>query len=387
VTLSILILNRSYFAESLRRLGHRVVTAAPQTERFEGFAEDTGAREPVFDFFFPLGATLPEILARCPKGFAPDRLVYHDDSNPIPYLLGLDQSPIPTLFYSVDCHLHFAVHPQISGLFDQVLCAQADYVPRYARYCQRAAWFPLWARYIEPLDSTKTIDACFRGNLDPAMHPQRATFFAELQRFVPINVEVGPYRKTYASAKIVVNHAVREDLNFRVFEILGCGALAITPNIGNGMGELFTDGQDIVTYRDGDAADAAAKIQYYLQHEDERARIAAAGYNRCVLLHSEDIRARQLEEHLLRLQVSRRPRAQFGAAYARFGMARLCRNRFAARALEEFRAAGEHLVASFERGEIRDDEVSTIVHLCERDLAAYGEQEIRHKLRTCYGLS
>ena len=44
------------------------------------------------------------------------------------------------------------------------------------------------------------------------------------------------------------------------------------------IASMFEDGKEVVLYRD--EQEFVEKIQYYLEHEDERMRIANAGYER-----------------------------------------------------------------------------------------------------------
>src|SRR5207302_1696841 len=75
----------------------------------------------------------------------------------------------------------------------------------------------------------------------------------------------------YSRAKIVINLPLADDLNFRVFEALSCGALLLTRRIANGQELLFKEDVHYVAF--GDEAELFAKVEYYLSHEAERARI------------------------------------------------------------------------------------------------------------------
>jgi len=93
--------------------------------------------------------------------------------------------------------------------------------------------------------------------------------------------------KILAQSKIVINRHidVAEDYanNMRMFEATGMGALLITDEKKN-LPELFKVGKEVVTYKD--SADLTEKIKYYLQHEDERQKIAKAGQKRTLTDHT-----------------------------------------------------------------------------------------------------
>jgi hypothetical protein len=86
----------------------------------------------------------------------------------------------------------------------------------------------------------------------------------------------------YASATVVVGDSVCIDFtkehywSDRVYETIGRGGFLIMPYI-IGLEEEFTDGETIVFYQFGDLDELRRKIDYYIEHEDERERIRKAG--------------------------------------------------------------------------------------------------------------
>lgn len=82
------------------------------------------------------------------------------------------------------------------------------------------------------------------------------------------------------SSKVVINIHREYEINggnLRLFEIPACGALQLVDNKKN-IDKYFTIGKEIVTFND--EADMRNKVEYYLDHESERIRIADAGYKR-----------------------------------------------------------------------------------------------------------
>jgi len=69
----------------------------------------------------------------------------------------------------------------------------------------------------------------------------------------------------------------------RNFEIPGCGGFQLSGRADH-LEDYFSPGEEIVFFDDVD--DLVAKARYYLRHEDERARIAQAGYARCLREHT-----------------------------------------------------------------------------------------------------
>jgi hypothetical protein len=99
--------------------------------------------------------------------------------------------------------------------------------------------------------------------------------------------------RKYAESKICFNIAWFDDINMRNFEVLGSGGFLLTNDIPS-IHEVFEDGKHLVLYKDLD--DAVEKARYYLKHEDERNRIAEAGYNHVLKNHTIFNRAKQIFE-------------------------------------------------------------------------------------------
>ena len=75
----------------------------------------------------------------------------------------------------------------------------------------------------------------------------------------------------------MTSKAIKTGLPLRIFDILGCQGFLIT-NFQSEIPEYFEDGVDLVTYES--LPDLEEKINYYLQHEEERLEIAKNGYEK-----------------------------------------------------------------------------------------------------------
>jgi glycosyltransferase involved in cell wall biosynthesis len=198
---------------------------------------------------------------------------------------GIEDLPIPRLYWAIDVHLNFYWQRHYARLFDCVLSAQRDYVPLFAADGIPARWLP-WG--IDPRlfhdvsGSARDLDLAFVGMVD-ANRPKRAALVAELRRRFGLVTfgEDAAHRlsetemaRVFTSAKIVLNESVFGDVNFRTFEAMACGALLLTERTGNGLLELFAPGEHLAAYGPDDVVDL---IGYYLSSAHERERIAAAG--------------------------------------------------------------------------------------------------------------
>lgn len=154
-----------------------------------------------------------------------------------------------------------------------------------------------------------------------SVHGTRESFLEELCSLVPeLQVwtdslagipETSPIRKAWmgaawgremygvlARSRITLNHHGHTGPfanNLRLFEATGMGALLITDAKDN-LGDVFLPGEEVVDYHD--VSECAELIRYYLDNEQERARIAAAGRMRTLRDHTWAVRMQQLLEIL-----------------------------------------------------------------------------------------
>ena len=101
--------------------------------------------------------------------------------------------------------------------------------------------------------------------------------------------------------KMVFQCSQYKEVTRRIFEGMACGKMAITDRLdeSTGLADLFTDGVDIVYY--SNAEEAIEKIRYYAEHDDERLRIAQAGYQKVMQNHTVASRVDQFEEFAIEL--------------------------------------------------------------------------------------
>lgn len=217
-------------------------------------------------------------------GFTPDIVIVGDKSLP-PFVVGMEDFPCLTVFYAVDSHIH-SWFPFYAQGFDICLVSLKDHLPLFTgmRLSRDTVWWsPPYAKPDDvprPPDPEKPLrDILFVGTVDPDVNPDRAAFMRELAALEPrLHVTRGTYRELYPQAKIVLNHTAANDLNFRVFEALGCGACLVTPVVRHGFEDFFTNGRELFTYNQQDVKSAAALLKALLTAPARRAKAAAAGH-------------------------------------------------------------------------------------------------------------
>lgn len=242
-------------------------------------------------------------------GFTPDVVVYSDRSFPLP-LVGVEDYPCLTCFYVVDSHIHGSWYPTYRDAFDCCAVSLRDHIPGFVNkeFPEATIWLPPYPRQQDvPIpDAEMQWDVLFVGNVDPETTPKRTVFLDEIERLLPgrLHVTTGEYHTLYPHARVVLNIAERDDLNFRVFEAMGCGACLLTPHVEHGQNDLFTPGVHFEEYNNLDAADAVAKIETLLAAPEKRQTMARAGAAEIDRAHRKKHRAADLAR-LLRSDAAR----------------------------------------------------------------------------------
>jgi spore maturation protein CgeB len=84
---------------------------------------------------------------------------------------------------------------------------------------------------------------------------------------------------------------IRKSMSARMYTAVGCGAFYMCRHV-DGIEEILEPGREIVTFRsEGEMIDM---IRYYLENDDLRMRIAAAGKKRVMKEHTYEARIKQM---------------------------------------------------------------------------------------------
>jgi spore maturation protein CgeB len=161
-------------------------------------------------------------------------------------------------------------------LFDEL----ADVLPRYDTRIIGASRIDSWKK---SLARYAALRPCIRDAHIGAAEAAR--------RFAAARVNLNIHKDSYGHAwdRNAARLEARSPAE-RSFAIAGCGGFQLVDDTRPDLAALFRPGAEVVTF--GDAADLAAKIGYYLAHEDERREIARAAQARA---HAEHTYRRRLE--------------------------------------------------------------------------------------------
>lgn len=203
----------------------------------------------------------------------------------IPYKL-ID-CPRPAIYWASDTHLGYDYRLSMAKKADHVFVAQKRAQEEFKRDGVEAEWLP---HAFEPqaypkIDvALKKYDVCFIGHINSQNRIDALDrLFKEFPNFFYGQRLFEEAAEKFSESKIVFNISMLDDINMRVFEAMGTGSFLLTNWIPT-IEELFEDGKHLVLYRS--AEEMADKAKYYLAHDSERERIAAAGYEEVMAKHT-----------------------------------------------------------------------------------------------------
>ncbi len=212
-----------------------------------------------------------------------------------------------SMFLTANYDVQFFVDKYISYELKKDFRINTKYLPQ--------ACFPKYHYKTDLNDTEKEKFGCDISNVGN-MYPARVALYKQLAKYnikmwgdLPpiwasdeiikpmlqgIHVHHEQKSKAFNGAKIVLNNlhpAVINGMNKRTFEIAGCGAFQLV-KYRPALEELFEVGKEVATYKSFD--DMIEQIDYYLEHEDERNKIAEAGYKRAHKDHTLEIRLKKM---------------------------------------------------------------------------------------------
>lgn len=219
-----------------------------------------------------------------------------------------------TVYWASDTHIHDASYQyrlEMARKADIVFCAQLRGVREFRRDGINNAL--LLPHAVEPLAysdpatvrrdgnplpyefASKEYDVCFVGHINAENRINALDrLFREFPNFWYGQRLFNEASEKYSRSKICFNIAMTDDINMRVYEIMGSKSFLLT-NWVPGIEGLFEDGKHLVLYRSEE--EMIEKAKYYLAHDDEREKIAQAGYEEVMAKHTIDRRVdRILEE-------------------------------------------------------------------------------------------
>jgi hypothetical protein len=205
--------------------------------------------------------------------------------------------PKPNAYWVSDSHLGMEYRLEKAKEFDHVFVAIPEHIDRFKEAVghDNVHWLPHAGEptCYKKIETIKKYDVCFIGHLPgeervdllDALFSAVPDFFYGQRFFEEAN-------EKYNQSKIVFNHSIGGEANMRVFEATLSGSMCLT-SYSEAVEKLgYEHGKNIVYYTDGE--DLVERAMYYLEHEDEREAIAAAGRKHTLENHTYLHRAAQM---------------------------------------------------------------------------------------------
>jgi predicted O-methyltransferase YrrM len=235
--------------------------------------------------------TWESFQSRFPAGWQPDFIALYLPYRTIPACLW--SAPVPLVGLAGDCNLLWHCYREQLPRCELVL-ADTESAERLGRDgCANVRAFNMYgapdsfAR--EWPETTRDIDILFVGNFNSAVQGERLPWLGRVARnegrgkrgegrvVLATEVRGEAYRKLLGRARIVFNRGIRGEWNMRVTEALAGGALLFQEASNREVPLFLKDREECVLYTDENLNEL---LGYYLEHEDERVEIAAAGRRR-----------------------------------------------------------------------------------------------------------
>lgn len=226
-----------------------------------------------------------DIIDSLPFDWKPDIVIFKAPfEKPIP--LGIENSPYPTAVILDDWYGAGDYLPDNLRRFDYIFTDKSsmkllknmgfdnvDYWPAFG-------YNPSQFRIIPKCD--RTIDLFFAGSMNINIQSERLYWLRKLcsisNKYL-VKINHNTFQEDYVLAlncsKIVFNRSIKGEMNMRAFEIPACGSLLFMEEENLEIGDFLTDGKECILYNNDNLEEL---IDYYLKHEEERKRIASAGY-------------------------------------------------------------------------------------------------------------
>lgn len=275
-----------HLIKALKAMGHEVIAIS-----------DTDSD--LSDFVVPKAFRIENYLNV--KQFKVDLLLYIEGGSMEIFPLDLMEVAVKKFWWGIDTHLNFEKHLRISRLFDHTFIAQKEFVTTLTSNGIAATWLPLaFPSTIEvsPNGSPK-YDFSFIGQTDPSMYPERYRLIRKAQQAFPNNfvgtLEPKEMLETYDNSRVVINQSIKNDVNMRVFEVLGTSAVLVTNAIhSNGLEDLFENTKHLFTFETED--ELICLLQNLMENELTRIETSKAANELVLSRHTYFNRASEILE-------------------------------------------------------------------------------------------
>ncbi len=197
-------------------------------------------------------------LVETVKAFNPDMIIEREfNDGQALYSRIYKQLPYPKAYWVIDAHTDLVRHINYAKQFDYVFCAQSWFIPLFTRetlaqvfylpLCHTQTLTAYEMMLAKPV--SRDIEFSFIGNLR-SIHVERIRYvrkFLEMMGdgFFARQSDYDQTLEYLRRSKVTFNCSLNNDLNFRVWESIACGAGIVTDSVEdiqniNGLGSFLT---------------------------------------------------------------------------------------------------------------------------------------------------
>jgi glycosyltransferase involved in cell wall biosynthesis len=232
--------------------------------------------------------------------FEPMLIIFVEGGNMNLFPISLERFECPTIWWGIDSPHNFMKHIAIARLFDHTFLAQKEYVVRLKEEgIQSVSWMPLAfpSNSIAQTDSPRAMDVAYVGSMDWDLYPQRKRMLDQIANNFPNSyiekASADQMLEIYQKSKIVFNFSFKNDINMRIFEAMGSGAVLVTNKIeSNGMEDLFKEATHYLNYSaENNLIDLIKRI---LQDPELQASISENARDNIIRNHTYEHRASEI---------------------------------------------------------------------------------------------
>jgi tetratricopeptide (TPR) repeat protein len=235
------------------------------------------------DYHFDVWETTAQVIERIATQWPPD-IFLCGCPEMMPPPLAVEDCPIRTVALVSDWNMF---QPQLEynlARFDLTVLDRQGLKSLKLQGKPKRMYQPIYAHMPlvhRPLGLNRDIDILFLGNLNHAIHRERGKALesvASLADEYNVIIDAGHSQESYSQfmnrARIMINLAVRGEMNLRCYEAPACGALMFLEESNLEIRDFMDVEKDVVLYNPDNLLE---KVRYYLSHEDERKQMAEHG--------------------------------------------------------------------------------------------------------------
>jgi len=227
------------------------------------------------------------------------------------------------IWFSQDPHLPSVLnlHEQILDTlpFKAVITTQKDKIKHFEDlgYPTLYSTWALDPDVIKNINLTKQYDIGIAGTMNPTLHPIRKFLIEKIKEkfsVFPIQeCKEEDISKVYSSCWIGFNYSIENDVNLRMFEIIGTETLLLTDDkpLDNGLKDILTLNEDFIAYEDvlKDTQEESEKqvqkmlnlIEKTLKDKDNIKKMALKAKEKVLKNHLFEHRAKEIVSFLYKL--------------------------------------------------------------------------------------